>query len=105
MTNIDIAGSSFENNPVVAGVIITRKHKLLTILVNHGQQTLLEFLLLIPPPCPRGLKERVLSVRLRLMTQEMDTAPPGDGYPVLLELDRVDVVDTASTIVVVKINL
>ena len=96
LTNIDIAGSSFENNPVVAGVIITRKAQ---VADNIGQPWTTNPVgisaMLIPPPCPRVIKGKGVVSEI-----EVDDpgngypAPPGDGYPVLLELDRVDVVDT-----------
>jgi hypothetical protein len=96
LTNIPgNAQSTFETNPVVAAVIITKKVSVGTGISKPWTSNPIGIsAILIPPPCPKRVKGRGVVTDV-----EVDDpgngypAPPGDGYPVSLRLKTVKVED------------
>ena len=96
--NKDLGKSYYGGNPVVGGIMITRKVDAFagtSVSSKSWMENPISISAeLIPPPCPRIVEGG--GVVTRVIVDDPGNAytpPPGTGYPVLLELDTIDVDD------------
>ena len=96
--NKDLGKSYYGGNPVVAGIMITRKVDAFagtSVSSKSWMENPISISAeLIPPPCPRTVEGG--GVVTRVIVDDPGNSydpPPGTGYPVILELDTIDVDD------------
>jgi len=96
LSNISIPNTSFQTNPVLVAVEITKN-----VTVNTGrskpwtENPIGVSAILIPPPCPKRVRGK--GVVVDAIVDDPGNGypgPPGDGYPVSLRLKAVNVEDS-----------
>jgi len=93
-------GAEYQRNPVVAGVSITRKVDALAGTPGASKSWMENPISisaeLIPPPCPRKVRGGGVVTEVEIIdpgNEYSPPPPPGEGYPVVVELDDIIVDD------------